>query len=80
VVLAAIAGKASILPAGLQTGHKRITGSLIGTRDDMDAMLRFAADHGITPMVERHPLSAVNEVLGKLRDGKVRMRAVLTPG
>ncbi|MBP2688656.1 MAG: alcohol dehydrogenase [Deltaproteobacteria bacterium] len=80
VVLAAIAGKASILPAGLLTGHKRITGSLIGTRDDMDAMLRFAADHGITPMVERHPLSAVNEVLGKLRDGKVRMRAVLTPG
>src|SRR5512134_4065837 len=37
VVLAAIAGKASILPAGLLTGHKRITGSLIGTRDDMDA-------------------------------------------
>src|SRR5512145_1528525 len=33
VVLAAIAGKASILPAGLLTGHKRITGSLIGTRD-----------------------------------------------
>jgi D-arabinose 1-dehydrogenase-like Zn-dependent alcohol dehydrogenase len=80
VILAAIAENASVLPAGLLTGQKRIVGSLIGTRDDMDAMLRFAADHDIRSMVERHPLSAVNEVLGKLRDGKVRMRAVLTPG
>jgi propanol-preferring alcohol dehydrogenase len=79
VILAAIAEKASVLPAGLQAGQKRIVGSLVGTRDDMDAMLRFCADHGIRSMVERHPLSAVNEVLGKLRDGKVRLRAVLTP-
>ena len=80
VVLAAIAENASILPAGLLTGQKRIAGSLIGTRDDMNAMLRFASDHGIRSMVERHPLSAANEVLGKLRDGNVRLRAVLTPG
>jgi propanol-preferring alcohol dehydrogenase len=80
VVLAAIAENASILPAGLITGQKRIMGSVVGTRDDMDAMLRFSADAGIRAVVERHPLSAVNEVLGKLRDGKVRLRAVLTPG
>ncbi len=79
VVLAAIAEKASIVPAGLITGQKRICGSVIGTRDDMDAMLRFAADHRIVPLVERHPLEAVNDVLEKLRRGKVRMRAVLTP-
>jgi D-arabinose 1-dehydrogenase-like Zn-dependent alcohol dehydrogenase len=80
VVLAAIAENASILPAGLLTGQKRIMGSLIGTRDDMDAMLRFAADNDIRSVVERHPLSTVNDVLSKLRDGKVRLRAVLTPG
>jgi propanol-preferring alcohol dehydrogenase len=80
VVLAAIAENASILPAGLITGQKRIMGSVVGTRDDMDAMLRFAADAGIRSVVERHPLSAVNEVLARLRDGKVRLRAVLTPG
>jgi len=80
VVLAAIAENASILPAGLMTGQKRIMGSLIGTRDDMDAMLRFAADNDIRSVVERHPLSKVNDVLTKLRDGKVRLRAVLTPG
>ena len=79
VVLAAIAEKASLIPAGLITGQKHICGSVIGTRDDMDAMLRFAADHRIAPLVERHPLNAVNEVLQKLREGKVRLRAVLTP-
>jgi propanol-preferring alcohol dehydrogenase len=79
VVLAAIAEKASLIPAGLITGQKNICGSVIGTRDDMDAMLRFAADHGIAPLVERHPLKNANEVLAKLREGKVRMRAVLTP-
>jgi D-arabinose 1-dehydrogenase-like Zn-dependent alcohol dehydrogenase len=79
VVLAAIAEKASLIPAALITGQKAIRGSVIGTRDDMDAMLRFAADHGIAPLVERHPLETVNEVLERLRKGKVRLRAVLTP-
>jgi propanol-preferring alcohol dehydrogenase len=79
VVLAAIAERASLIPAGLITGQKNICGSVIGTRDDMDAMLRFAADHGIAPLVERHPLKNANEVLAKLREGKVRLRAVLTP-
>jgi propanol-preferring alcohol dehydrogenase len=79
VVLAAIAENASLIPAGLITGQKAIHGSVIGTRGDMDAMLRFAADHGIAALVERHPLNKVNEVLEKLRKGKVRLRAVLTP-
>ncbi len=79
VVLAAIAEKASVIPAGLITGQKHICGSVIGTRDDMDAMFRFAADHKIVPLVERYPLIRVNEVLEKLRKGTVRLRAVLTP-
>ena len=79
VVLAAIAESASLIPAGLITGQKAICGSVVGTRDDMDAMLRFAADHAIAAMVERHPLKDINEVLERLRQGKVRLRAVLTP-
>lgn len=78
-VLAAVGEAAKIIPAGLITGQKRIAGSVIGTRDDMDAMLRFAADHRIVPLVEAHPLSEVNGVLDRLRQGKVRLRAVLTP-
>jgi alcohol dehydrogenase, propanol-preferring len=79
-ILAAIAEKASFVPAGLIMGQKTISGSVIGTREDMDRMLRFAADHGIAPIVERYPLDRVNEVLDRLRKGKIRMRAVLTPG
>jgi len=47
--------------------------------DTVGVPLRFAADHGIAPLVERHPLKNANEILGKLREGKVRLRAVLTP-
>lgn len=79
VVLAAIADAARVVPASLLTGQKRIAGSVIGNRDDMDAMLAFAADHGIAPIVEQHPLREVNEVLERLRRGEVRLRAVLTP-
>jgi alcohol dehydrogenase, propanol-preferring len=79
VVLAAIAEPAKVIPAALLTGQKRIVGSLIGTRDDMDAMLRFAADHRISPVVEIHPLEQVNDVLARLREGKVSLRAVLIP-
>ena len=79
VVLAAIAEPAKVIPAGLISGQSRIMGSVIGTRDDMDAMLRFTADHKIAPVVEIHPLEQVNDVLAKLRDGKVNLRAVLIP-
>jgi propanol-preferring alcohol dehydrogenase len=79
VVLAAIAEPAKVIPAALLFGQKKIAGSIIGTRDDMDAMLRFAADHGIAATVERHPLAKVNDVLDRLRKGEVRLRAVLTP-
>jgi propanol-preferring alcohol dehydrogenase len=79
VVLAAIAEPAKVIPAALITGQKRIAGSVIGTRDDMDAMLTFVADHNIAPIVECHPLSTVNAVLESMRKGKIRLRAVLTP-
>jgi len=79
VVLATVAESASIVPAALLQGQKTIRGSVTGTRDDMAAMLRFAAGHGIAPVVERHPLGSVNEVLEKLRAGNVLFRAVLVP-
>ena len=79
VVLAAIAETAKVIPAALLTGQKRIMGSVVGTRDDMDAMLRFAADHGIAATVEKHSLAKVNDILDRLRKNEVRLRAVLTP-
>jgi len=79
VVLATVAESASIVPAALLQGQGTIRGSVTGTRDDMAAMLRFAAEHGIVPTIERHPLRSVNEVVEKLRAGKVLFRAVLVP-
>ena len=40
-------------------------------------MLDFCARHGIEPVVEMFPMSQVNEALDRLREGKVRYRAVL---
>ena len=79
VVLATVAEIASLVPASLLQGQKTVRGSVTGTRDDMDAMLRFAADHGIAPVVERYPLGSVNEAASRLRAGKVVFRAVLVP-
>jgi propanol-preferring alcohol dehydrogenase len=79
VVLAAIDEAVSVVPSALMAGQKRIAGSVVGTRDDMDTMLRFAADHRILPVVETFRLHEANEVLARLRRGEVRLRAVLTP-
>lgn len=79
VVLATIAESASIVPAALLQGQRAIRGSVMGTREDMDAMLAFAAERGIAPVVERHPLENANEAVERLRAGKVVFRAVLVP-
>src|SRR4030066_302423 len=78
-VLASFEEPVTVNPAALRARQIRITGSIVGTRDDMDAMLRFAADRGIAPIVERHPLGTVNDVLERMRRGEIRLRAVLTP-
>ena len=44
VVLATVAESASIVPAALLQGQRAVRGSVTGTRDDMDAMLAFAAE------------------------------------
>jgi propanol-preferring alcohol dehydrogenase len=58
---------------------KRITvrGSLVGTRNDMREALDLAVSHGIYARVETQPLGRINEVLDRLRHGKVQGRVVL---
>jgi uncharacterized zinc-type alcohol dehydrogenase-like protein len=57
-----------------------VTGSLIGNPIMMRAMLSFAQEHGISPVVEVAPLSQVNEALQKVKDNKARYRIVLVNG
>ena len=54
-----------------------ITGSLIGNPPTMRAMLAFAQEHGIRPVVELMPMSQVNAALQKVKENKARYRIVL---
>ncbi len=61
----------------LIVGQKSVSASPTGARSTIDAMLAFAARHGIAPQVERFPMSRVNEAMAHLRAGKARYRIVL---
>ena len=43
-------------------------------------MLEFAARHNIRPMIQQFPMSVegIEEAVGKLKEGKLRYRAVLS--
>lgn len=58
---------------------KRLTvrGSIVGTRKDLQESLQFAAEGEVKPTVEIQPLDAVNDVLERLRQGRVNGRVVL---
>jgi len=65
----------SIFP--LLVRRQRIMGSPIGGRAMIDRMLRAADRFGVAPLVETFPLAQVNEALQRVRDNRVRYRAVL---
>jgi uncharacterized zinc-type alcohol dehydrogenase-like protein len=54
-----------------------ITGSLIGNPSRMRAMLSYAQEHNIKPMVELMPMAYVNTALQKVEENKARYRIVL---
>jgi uncharacterized zinc-type alcohol dehydrogenase-like protein len=54
-----------------------IAGSLIGNPAMMRAMLAFAQEHDITPMVELMPMPQVNEAIRKVKQNQARFRIVL---
>jgi len=58
--------------------RQRIMGSPIGGRAIMDRMLSVADRFGVAPMVELFPMERVNEAIQRVRDNRVRYRAVLT--
>jgi D-arabinose 1-dehydrogenase-like Zn-dependent alcohol dehydrogenase len=57
----------------------RIQGSAVASRAVQVKMLDFVALHQIKPIIERFPLTkeGVEEGMTKLREGRVRYRAVL---
>ncbi len=57
-----------------------VTGSIIGTRKDMDEAVRMAVDSGIRTTIEKQPLENINDVFARLKAGKVVGRVVLEIG
>ena len=54
-----------------------ISGSPTGSPTAIAKMLDFAARHHIAPLVERFPMSQVNEAMAHLESGKARYRIIL---
>ena len=66
-----------VAPFDLITKRIIVTGSAVGGRKLLRETLQFSADFGIKPMIEVYPFEKVNEVIDRVRSGKVKIRAVL---
>jgi uncharacterized zinc-type alcohol dehydrogenase-like protein len=62
----------------LMGGRKSISGSPVGSPVNIIKMLDFCSKHKISPMVEHFKFNQINDAISKLRDNKVRFRAVLS--
>lgn len=54
-----------------------VRGSFVGTRQDMAEALAFAVDGKVKADIEVQPLSSINSILDRLKDGDVAARVVL---
>jgi len=71
-------GEINLTPADLFIGGPRsVVGSVIGSISNLHLMLEFATRHNILPEIEVFPMDKVNEAMEKVKDNKVRFRAVL---
>lgn len=65
----------SLMP--LMFGRLTLSSSPIGSSTQMRAMLKFASENDIKPIIEEFTHKTANEAIQKLRDGTIRFRAVL---
>jgi len=59
--------------------EKTIRGTLIGSRKDMEDVVRIADQNKLSVVSEIYPLEQANEVLEKLKNSEIEGRAVLVP-
>jgi len=59
--------------------EKTIRGTLIGSRKDMEDVIRIADENNLQVVSESFPLEQANEVLQKLKNSEIDARAVLIP-
>lgn len=58
----------------------KVTGSSIGSPEDIRQMLTLAAEKRVLPWIQKRDMKDVNEALGDMHDGKARYRYVLENG
>ncbi|KAJ2740992.1 hypothetical protein GGI20_005498 [Coemansia sp. BCRC 34301] len=77
VLLSLPQGQMSFAPREFIASEVAITGSLIGGVNVLKKTLEFSAKHNILPIIERFPMSNINDALERVNGGKARYRAVL---
>jgi len=75
-VVIATVGK---IPNFLAFEEKTIRGTLIGSRKDMEDVIRISDEHNLKVVTESFPLERANEVLIRLKNSEIDARAVLIP-
>jgi len=75
-VVIATVGK---IPNFLAFEEKTIRGTLIGSRKDMEDVIKISDEHKLEVVTESLPLEQANEVLFKLKNSEIDARAVLIP-
>ena len=74
-----VIGTIGKIPNFVAFEEKTIRGTLIGSRKDMEEVIRLAKEHNLTVVAEKYPLEQANEVLEKLKNSQIESRAVLIP-
>ena len=72
-------GTLTIPTVQLVLGEAQVAGSLVGTLDDLAALVRLATAGQVTVRTTLYPLDAANDAIADLQQGRVRGRAILTP-
>ena len=76
MVVIATVGK---IPNFLAFEEKTIRGTLIGSRKDMEDVIRISGENELDVITETFPLEQANEALIKLKNSEMDARAVLIP-
>ena len=75
-VVIATVGK---IPNFLAFEEKTVRGTLIGSRKDMEDVIKISDEHNLEVVTESFPLEQANKALLKLKNSEIEARAVLIP-
>ena len=67
------------IPNFLAFEEKTVRGTLIGSRKDMEDVIKISVEHKLKVVTESFPLEQANEVLVRLKNSEIDARAVLIP-